>query len=64
MSEGRVHADLVIDAKKNRLRIYKTTLHELGDPKYIQLLVDPDQRNLVIVPVKFIVACLSENYAK
>lgn len=51
MSEGRLHADLVIDAKKNRLRIYKTTLHELGDPKYIQLLVDPDQRNLVIVAV-------------
>lgn len=32
---------LCIDLKKNRIRIHKHTLHMLGDPEYIQLLVNP-----------------------
>lgn len=32
---------LCIDLKKNRIRIHKLTLHMLGDPEYIQLLVNP-----------------------
>lgn len=32
---------LCIDLKKNRIRIHKLTLHLLGDPDYIQLLVNP-----------------------
>ena len=32
---------LCIDLKKKRIRIHKHTLHMLGDPEYIQLLVNP-----------------------
>jgi hypothetical protein len=32
-----------IDMKKYRIRIHKSTLHLLGDPKYIQLLFNPDK---------------------
>ena len=38
-----------IDPKKHRIRIYKSTLHALGDPMYIQLLVSTTRR---IVAVK------------
>ena len=31
-----------IDMKKHRIRIHKATLHLLGDPKYIQILFNPD----------------------
>ena len=30
-----------IDMKKNRIRLFKTMLHLLGDPPYIQLLINP-----------------------
>lgn len=39
---------LSIDLKKNRIRIHKQTLHLLGDPEYIQLLVNPDARLIAI----------------
>ena len=39
---------LTIDLKKNRIRIHKQTLHLLGDPDYIQLLVNPDARLIAI----------------
>lgn len=32
---------LSVDMKKYRIRIHKATLHMLGDPPYIQLLVNP-----------------------
>ncbi len=31
-----------IDNKKNRIVIHKNMLHLMGDPLYIQLLIDPD----------------------
>ena len=39
---------LTIDLKKNRLRIYKQTLHMLDDPEYIQFLVSPEKRVLAV----------------
>ena len=39
---------LLIDLKKNRIRIHKTTLHLLGDPDYIQFLVNPENMSIVI----------------
>ena len=39
---------LLIDLKKNRIRIHKNTLHMLGDPDYIQFLVNPADRFIVI----------------
>ena len=42
------HPILCIDLKKNRIRIHKLTLHLLGDPDYIQLLVNPDEGTISI----------------
>lgn len=39
---------LTIDIKKQRLRIYLHALHDIGDPKYIQLLVNPASRILAV----------------
>lgn len=37
-----------IDLKKNRIRVHKITLHLLGDPDFIQLLVNPKSGILAI----------------
>lgn len=37
---------IFIDQKKYRIRIYKRTLHLLGNPEYIRLLVNP--KNLTV----------------
>lgn len=39
---------LCIDLKKKRIRIHKQTLHLLGDPEYIQLLVNPTAKIIAI----------------
>ncbi len=39
---------LCIDLKKNRIRIHKQTLRLLGNPEYIQLLVNPDIHMIAI----------------
>lgn len=41
---------IVIDSKNNRIRIHRSTLHLLGDPEYIQLLVNPERLVLAILP--------------
>ena len=42
MSEQNTNMVLLsIDMKKYRIRVHKSTLHQLGDPPYIQLLVNP-----------------------
>jgi len=40
---------IMVDLKKYRIRIHKNTLRSLGDPKYILLLVNPEDRTLVIL---------------
>lgn len=39
---------LCVDLKKNRIRVHKITLHLLGDPDYIQLLVNPSSGMIAI----------------
>ena len=39
---------LLIDLKKGRIRIHKRTLHLLGDPEYVQFLVNPADQVLVV----------------
>lgn len=41
---------IVIDSKNSRIRIHRSTLHLLGDPEYIQLLVNPERLTLAILP--------------
>ena len=44
---------IAVDLKKYRLRIHKSTLHLLGDPKYVQLLVSPDHTMVAIRSVEY-----------
>ena len=39
---------IFIDQKRNRIRIYKRTLHILGDPKFIQLLINPEDLLIIV----------------
>lgn len=41
-----------VDMKKRRIRVHKRMLHLLGDPKYIQLLVNPANKSVAIRGVK------------
>ena len=44
-------AFLSVDMKKNRIRIFKYTLHKLGDPPYIQLLINPTTSEVAVKAV-------------
>ncbi len=41
-NQSKLPPTLSLDLKKNRIRVHKHTLHLLGDPDYIQLLVNPE----------------------
>ncbi len=43
MSECLHDVIMTVDIKKNRIRIHKATVHAIGDPSAIQLLVDPQK---------------------
>ena len=43
---------IAIDLKKSRIRIHKSLLHMTGDPKYIQLLVNPNNKYVAIRALK------------
>ena len=51
-TEQQNNVILTIDPRKSRLRLYKTTLHALGDPKFIQFLISQKQRNFAIRAVE------------
>lgn len=42
---------LTIDLKKYRIRIFKQALHLMGDPKYIQFLVNPARMEVALLAV-------------
>lgn len=48
MDENKVSAAISVDIKKSRIRIYRSTLAQLGLPKYIQLLVNPSEKKIGI----------------
>ena len=37
-----------VDLEKNRIRIHKETLHQMGNPKYVQFLVNEEKRLFAI----------------
>ena len=39
---------LAVDLKKQRIRIHKQTLYLLNNPRYIQLLVNPEKKAIII----------------
>lgn len=40
---------ILVDLKKCRIRIHKNTLHSIGDPDHILLLVNPVERTLAVL---------------
>ena len=40
---------ILIDIKKGRIRIHKNTLHALGDPEYINLVINPHKLTIGIL---------------
>ena len=39
---------LLIDLKKCRIRIHRNTMKVLGDPSYVMLLVNPEERSIAL----------------
>lgn len=39
---------ILVDLKKFRIRIYKTVIHMLGNPPFILLLVNPEDRSICV----------------
>lgn len=46
MTEDRT--TIALDLKKNRIRIHKSTLRRLGEPKIVQLLLNPEKKAIII----------------
>ena len=42
-------AAMTMDLKRSRFRIHKETLHSLGNPKYIQFLINPEEMYIAIL---------------
>ena len=50
MSEQKpLVANLTIDLRRNRFRIHQDTIHNLGDPAYIQFLINPEDGFIAIL---------------
>ena len=50
MTENNLARPVIwVDLKKHRIRINKNTLHSIGDPDYVLLLVNPEERTLAIL---------------
>lgn len=43
---------LSVDVKKYRIRVHKATLHQLGDPPYIQLLINPSAAAVALKSIR------------
>lgn len=41
---------ITLDMKKNRIRIHKTTLRLLMNPKFIHILINPEKNTIAICP--------------
>lgn len=53
MSEsGNVAVTMAVDTKKYGIRIHKALFRQLGEPRYIQLLVNPDDGVVAIQTVE------------
>ena len=57
---------LSVDIKKYRIRIHKATLHLLGDPPYIQLLINPSSSivNQINAPLTLAISIKHDSVTK
>ena len=49
MSRSDNSALMTLDLKRSRFRIHQETLHKLGDPRYIQFLINPEEMFIAIL---------------
>ncbi len=49
MEKNLVRSSLLVDLKKYRIRIHKNTLNSIGNPNYVLLMVNPEERTLAIL---------------
>jgi hypothetical protein len=49
IDSGTVKPAILVDLKKYRIRIHKNTLRSIGNPDYVLLLVNPEERTLAIL---------------
>jgi len=48
-NNSKTRPTIMVDLRKYRIRIHKRTLHCIGDPEYVLLLVNPEEHTLVIL---------------
>lgn len=49
IGKNELAANLTLDMKRNRVRIYRSTLRALGDPTFIQFLINPEELYIAIL---------------
>ena len=49
MGSSNKIATMTIDPKRNRFRVHKATLSKIGNPPYIQFLINPEEMFLAIL---------------
>lgn len=47
--QNRSTVTISVDLKKYRIRIFKALIHQMGDAKYVQLLVNPEEMAVALV---------------
>ena len=47
--QTRSTVTISVDLKKYRIRIFKAFIHQMGDAKYVQLLVNPEEMAVALV---------------
>lgn len=47
--QTRSTVTISVDLKKYRIRIFKALIHQMGDAKYVQLLVNPEEMAVALV---------------
>lgn len=50
MNNKTLKPAISVNLRKNQIRIHKDTLYSIGNPYYVLLLVNPDERTLAILP--------------
>ena len=46
--ENIQHPQITVDMKKSRIRVHKATIHQMGDPGYMLLLINPDKQTICL----------------
>ena len=46
MSDHEIEVYISLDFKKHRIRVYKHTLGQMGNPDYVYLLIDPKEQQI------------------